>query len=882
MHRKTAEKEFNALARSSSSDVMTMMESNNVDVNDVDDNVKFMKRTKSARLSSSKRSRTLSLAGFKPRRRPTTARASVAVRSGSHLTQMRRDVEALEAAAAGRGDGLYGQLGNGDPVDMLLNATANVDGAQLRAVVKTEYDDRGMLQIGTDAAGRQFLLAGTMRSMVEWLMHRAAPDLDERSDLKAFFVGYRMFADAEQLLDIVEEIRADVGADIDRSLFWFLHHWVAETHRTDLVPSGLYKRLLGFMERTLDSALYPLPGITRFFPEGTRLNVVFAPDRLQRSASNSTSTGTLTDDEERFNENGGEENGKENGDDDENGDENDAPLSQRFARYLKKAPDASLLPSAAETVPPPIDMSAAPLPVPLSVPTSPLPPPIAGTLMLSESESSEMSATDDDNDDDEYSLSSSASASMSSDLMTPSSSAGDLTSSSEMLTPRSEANFSSEMMSPRSDTSLSSTAVTPRAPVSRETFEATAAKVKASMSPAKNRRGSDGNGEGDDGNGVDEFGAAEQVVATPRSRSASFTPTTPRSRSMSTTPRMLSGPSASSMILSHSAEQVAVELTLLEWEVFRAIAPRQVLLHCVSSPKVRCAELLYAIERFNGLSAWVVSTIVVAPSPKEQAALLKRFVSIGRKLVELGNFNSAIMLMSALGSAPLSQLRTARAMLGKSTTAAQRDLEALGSPVSNFERYRSCAARFSAAGRCYVPYVALLLRDLTFIAEGNPNNVVAKHFDDKLRSPRDERVLRNFEKLRSFNSHLSSEWRLYAPTAKEQHAHPYQELVARRNTPLRDFFLRARAEHNDAELFILAKASEALANSGISRHASKAARQQQQQQQQQLMFASSSAAAHAPGVVAISRPRRNTDIASPRPTSSIAVANPLFGVQMPK
>ena len=87
-------------------------------------------------------------------------------------------------------------------------------------------------------------------------------------------------------------------------------------------------------------------------------------------------------------------------------------------------------------------------------------------------------------------------------------------------------------------------------------------------------------------------------------------------------------------LLDTADEDVARELTRIDWIMFSSIRPRDLLRHvCLTShEKERCKSLEHVnrmIDHFNHVAYWVANLILLRDKPKHRARMLEKFMSIG-------------------------------------------------------------------------------------------------------------------------------------------------------------------------------------------------------------------------------------------------------------
>lgn len=118
----------------------------------------------------------------------------------------------------------------------------------------------------------------------------------------------------------------------------------------------------------------------------------------------------------------------------------------------------------------------------------------------------------------------------------------------------------------------------------------------------------------------------------------------------------------------------------------------------------------------NQVSFWVSTSILCESTIITQATLLRRFIKVAHKLLQWGNFNGIMQMLSGLGNVAVARLKETWKLLPHNTHAKFQRLEELMAPQQNFRNYRD---RFKDAPFPKLPYLAVVLRDVTFINVGN-------------------------------------------------------------------------------------------------------------------------------------------------------------------
>uniref|UniRef100_A0A3P8UDG6 Rap guanine nucleotide exchange factor 3 n=1 Tax=Amphiprion percula TaxID=161767 RepID=A0A3P8UDG6_AMPPE len=182
-----------------------------------------------------------------------------------------------------------------------------------------------------------------------------------------------------------------------------------------------------------------------------------------------------------------------------------------------------------------------------------------------------------------------------------------------------------------------------------------------------------------------------------------------------------------------SSKDIANELTNYDWELFTAMHEVELVYYIFGRhkfPGAITANLERFVRRFNEVQYWVVTELCLCEDLVKRAILLKKFIKIASVLKEQKNLNSFFAVMFGLSNSAVQRLYKTWERIPSKTKRIYCAYERLMDPSRNHRAYRLAVAKL---GPPYIPFMPLLLKDMTFIHEGNPNYV------DKLV---------NFEKMR--------------------------------------------------------------------------------------------------------------------------------------
>ncbi|XP_032308739.1 guanine nucleotide-releasing factor 2 isoform X5 [Drosophila ananassae] len=157
--------------------------------------------------------------------------------------------------------------------------------------------------------------------------------------------------------------------------------------------------------------------------------------------------------------------------------------------------------------------------------------------------------------------------------------------------------------------------------------------------------------------------------------------------------------------------EIAEQMTLLDAELFQKIEIPEVLLFAKDQCEEKSPNLNKFTEHFNKMSFWARSKILRLQDAKEREKHVNKFIKIMKHLRKMNNYNSYLALLSALDSGPIRRLEWQ-----KGITEEVSSFCTLIDSSSSFRAYRQALAETNPP--C-IPYIGLVLQDLTFVHVGN-------------------------------------------------------------------------------------------------------------------------------------------------------------------
>ncbi|XP_029580927.1 rap guanine nucleotide exchange factor 4 isoform X2 [Salmo trutta] len=194
------------------------------------------------------------------------------------------------------------------------------------------------------------------------------------------------------------------------------------------------------------------------------------------------------------------------------------------------------------------------------------------------------------------------------------------------------------------------------------------------------------------------------------------------------------GPSAGSMSSFElmSSKDLAYQMTLYDWELFSCVHEHELLYHTFGRQSFRrtTANLDLFLRRFNQVQLWVVTEVCLCGQLSKRVQLLKKFIKIAAHCREFKNLNSFFAIIMGMSNPAVSRLTQTWEKLPSKFKKFYAEFESMMDPSRNHRAYRLTVTKIEPP---IIPFMPLLLKDMTFSHEGN------KTFIDNMV---------NFEKMR--------------------------------------------------------------------------------------------------------------------------------------
>ncbi|XP_019405886.1 PREDICTED: rap guanine nucleotide exchange factor-like 1 isoform X2 [Crocodylus porosus] len=166
------------------------------------------------------------------------------------------------------------------------------------------------------------------------------------------------------------------------------------------------------------------------------------------------------------------------------------------------------------------------------------------------------------------------------------------------------------------------------------------------------------------------------------------------------------------------SEDIANHLTAFHWELFRCIHELEFVDYVFHGERGRreTANLELMLQRCSEVQHWVATEILLCETLGKRAHLLKKFVKIAAICKQNQDMLSFYAVVIGLNNAAVSRLRLTWEKLPGKFKNLFRKFENLTDPCRNHKTYREVLTKMKPP---IIPFVPLILKDLTFLHEGS-------------------------------------------------------------------------------------------------------------------------------------------------------------------
>uniref|UniRef100_A0A8C9WPP6 Rap guanine nucleotide exchange factor 4 n=1 Tax=Scleropages formosus TaxID=113540 RepID=A0A8C9WPP6_SCLFO len=167
-----------------------------------------------------------------------------------------------------------------------------------------------------------------------------------------------------------------------------------------------------------------------------------------------------------------------------------------------------------------------------------------------------------------------------------------------------------------------------------------------------------------------------------------------------------------------SSKDLAYQMTVYDWELFHCVHEHELVYHTFGRQTFRktTANLDLFLRRFNEVQLWVITEVCLCNQLGKRVQLLKKFIKIAAHCKEYKNLNSFFAIIMGMSNPAVSRLSQTWEKLPSKFKKFYGEFESLMDPSRNHRAYRLTVAKLDPP---IIPFMPLLIKDMTFTHEGN-------------------------------------------------------------------------------------------------------------------------------------------------------------------
>ncbi|KAM9650592.1 rap guanine nucleotide exchange factor 5 [Trichechus inunguis] len=171
-------------------------------------------------------------------------------------------------------------------------------------------------------------------------------------------------------------------------------------------------------------------------------------------------------------------------------------------------------------------------------------------------------------------------------------------------------------------------------------------------------------------------------------------------------------------ILGMNTWDLALELMNFDWSLFNSIHEQELIYFTFSrqGSGEHTVNLSLLLQRCNEVQLWVATEILLCSQLGKRVQLVKKFIKIAAHCKAQKNLNSFFAIVMGLNTASVSRLSQTWEKIPGKFKKLFSELESLTDPSLNHKAYRDAFKKMKPPK---IPFMPLLLKDVTFIHEGN-------------------------------------------------------------------------------------------------------------------------------------------------------------------
>lgn len=174
--------------------------------------------------------------------------------------------------------------------------------------------------------------------------------------------------------------------------------------------------------------------------------------------------------------------------------------------------------------------------------------------------------------------------------------------------------------------------------------------------------------------------------------------------------------------LDFNVTTLAEQFVLIEFSLFKAVALKELsnLAWKSEQPRKTALNVVNIFNRFDLVSQWVATEVVMAHSPKQRVIVIEKLIQLAQKCLELRNYNSLMEIIAGLNRGSVQRMKKTWEVVSH---ASKDNFRFLNSVVDSLQNYKNYREQLKKSILPCLPYFGIFLRDLTFTDVGNPGKI---------------------------------------------------------------------------------------------------------------------------------------------------------------
>ncbi|GLH02088.1 Guanine nucleotide-releasing factor 2 [Gryllus bimaculatus] len=167
-----------------------------------------------------------------------------------------------------------------------------------------------------------------------------------------------------------------------------------------------------------------------------------------------------------------------------------------------------------------------------------------------------------------------------------------------------------------------------------------------------------------------------------------------------------------------STRELAYHMTLFDWDLFWCVHEYELIYHTFGRHNFGqiTSNLDVFLRRFNEIQYWVVTELCMTQSLSKRVQILRKFIKLAAYCKEYQNLNAFFAIVMGLSNVAVSRLSMTWEKLPSKFRKLFTEFESLIDPSRNHRAYRISVGKLQPP---MVPFMPLLIKDMTFVHEGN-------------------------------------------------------------------------------------------------------------------------------------------------------------------